>query len=516
MASDQDQEKPIISLTIAADKLLLPGTARFVAQAAQNLGLGRDDASLLESAVIEAGANVIDYAFDPDEAGTYKIMLIQQPDRLLIAIEDQGMPLDPEKDAVIKRRGMGKQAMHAFADSVRFINQGLKGKRTEMVKNMPMRDVQHYLTPEEKRGVFEGDLPEDKMPSKPRLLHPGEEISLSRCIYRSYGYTYMDDFYYPEKVRQLLDSERLLSVVMVDDEGEVVAHVAISLPFVGAKVGDLGQGVVLPQYRGKGLLESLCTDIFRRATEMGLYGFYGEAVTVHPYSQKAMIKFGAAEVGFLGGFIPGDIGNIGLSKDKTQTRQTVCLFYYRLNEEPPRTVYFPQHHSEMLHRMYDRMKLNREIAVAKDTDAMIEQLPQRAKLDISVQKQLNHTNMYVKQYGKDIVGHVSFMLNEACLHNNVSIYLDLPLSHPATAHYCQALESLGFFFSSVVPELRDGDVLRLQYMNNFNIEWDKLKVAGEFSRELLKYIRDAEQQRQAEITLTESRVHNLEKLRRGD
>jgi hypothetical protein len=69
-----------------------------------------------------------------------------------------------------------------------------------------------------------------------------------------------------------------------------------------------------------------------------------------------------------------------------------------------------------------------------------------------------------------------------------SIYLDLPLSNPAIQRYCASMEMLGFFFGGILPELHDGDVLRLQYYNNAQLEMENVKIAFDFSKELFQYV----------------------------
>jgi hypothetical protein len=50
------------------------------------------------------------------------------------------------------------------------------------------------------------------------------------------------------------------------------------------------------------------------------------------------------------------------------------------------------------------------------------------------------------------------------------------------------LRKLGFFFGGVIPQLRDVDVLRLQYLNNVEISPEDIAVASDFGRALLDFI----------------------------
>lgn len=76
-------------------------------------------------------------------------------------------------------------------------------------------------------------------------------------------------------------------------------------------------------------------------------------------------------------------------------------------------------------------------------------------------------------------------LRELCLHRVDVIYVDLPLSNPATRIDGDRLEELGFFFGGIIPEARDGDVLRLQYLNNVEVERDGVSTTSDFGGELL-------------------------------
>ena len=46
----------------------------------------------------------------------------------------------------------------------------------------------------------------------------------------------------------------------------------------------------------------------------------------------------------------------------------------------------------------------------------------------------------------------------------------------------------GFFFGGIIPEARDGDVLRLQYLNNVEIERSDVSTASDFGEELMDLI----------------------------
>ena len=50
------------------------------------------------------------------------------------------------------------------------------------------------------------------------------------------------------------------------------------------------------------------------------------------------------------------------------------------------------------------------------------------------------------------------------------------------------MEMLGFFFAGIIPEMFDGDALRLQYLNNVDIDLEKAQITSDFGKELLAYV----------------------------
>jgi hypothetical protein len=85
---------------------------------------------------------------------------------------------------------------------------------------------------------------------------------------------------------------------------------------------------------------------------------------------------------------------------------------------------------------------------------------------------------------------IQVRLRELCLHGVDCIYVDLPLSRPATSR--AGLGDLGFFFGGIIPEADSGaaggDVLRLQYLNEVEITAGDVHTASDFGQELVDLI----------------------------
>ncbi|MEA2103537.1 MAG: hypothetical protein U9P79_02690, partial [Candidatus Cloacimonadota bacterium] len=92
------------------------------------------------------------------------------------------------------------------------------------------------------------------------------------------------------------------------------------------------------------------------------------------------------------------------------------------------------------------------------------------------------------EYGNDFNDMLKYRLKELCIKKIDCIYIDLPLSNPVTQVFCAKIEKLGFFFAGIIPELFNGDYLRLQYLNNVDPNLDNVCIASDFGRELFDYI----------------------------
>jgi serine/threonine-protein kinase RsbW len=90
----------------------------------------------------------------------------------------------------------------------------------------------------------------------------------------------------------------------------------------------------------------------------------------------------------------------------------------------------------------------------------------------------------VEEPGADLREFVLVRLRELCQQRVDCIYVDLPLSHPAVEEAGSRLDELGFFFGGVLPELRDGDVLRLQFLNEVDIRPEDVQTGSGFGQEL--------------------------------
>ena len=489
--TDAAPGRSLVRLTVTTDRRMLTAVCALVRETARVAGFDERQAQRLELAAEEAGIVVIEQSFEGREDGTFDLTIDDEGARFVMAVQDMGLPFDWNRAEEAESTSLSIQLLRSLTDEIRFVNLGRQGKRIEFVVNRSEMDIdgpglQQIGLDQLGRQREVPAAPADT-PLELRPLRPEEDgVALARCMYNVYGYSYHEVVYFPERLRDLIDKGLLVSLVAVTPNGEVAGHQGLKKDSPSARVANVSMGAVDPRFRGRKLFERLKEHAFGRVREQGLLGLYGEAVTLHPYSQKANFASGGRETGILLAYIPGDRSFKQIEGEVAPARQTAVLFYIALNPAPVRTVYPPAKHRAMIERIYAWAGVERVFADADPND--MDRLPERSEVDVQVRAAYNWAVLGVVRGGRDLADLVRVRLRELCRSRLDCVYLDLPLSDPATQLLAPQLEALGFSFCGIYPEMVEGgDLLRLQHLNNVAIDPAKIIVVTDMGRDLLAY-----------------------------
>jgi len=485
MDQESAAERQIARINVAAERNYLRAVLAFLREATGPLGLGAPEVSGLERAVETVCLNVVERGFGPGDRASFDVALLRRPAHLVVVIEDQGLPFDFMSLEAGSGSGPAGPSLTGLADAVRFQNRGTRGNRVEIVKRLPFAHIETYIAGGQAAPVAPSSSPASIAPVTVRLMTPDDAIAVARCTYAVYGYTLPDDYlYFPDRVCEMLHGGLLEVYIGATPEGDVVSCLTCEVAHAGAPVGYIGEGLVDPRFRHHGLLEHMLRFAQLRASERGLLGLYAEAVTVHPYSQKSNLALGFTEMGVqLGDEAPTvDFKQIEGVASKGRTATVVC--FLKTNEGPRRVVYAPPHHRAMIERLYEHGKFRRDLK-----DASAPATPTHgAQVSVDVSPEWSEASIHVTAYGADLPDLVRARLRELCRRRIDWIGLDLPLSEPGAAQVCASLEALGFFFSGIVPDLVGDDILRLQYLNDVEIDVASAQIASDFGKDLFAYV----------------------------
>ena len=457
-------------------------------------GLSGKEAEEVALALREAATNVITHAFDPYEDESFSVSFEVRSDAVVIVLDEMGLPFFFGKEKT-PGETPGLRAMEENMDRVLFINRGREGKELRLTKFLKGRHVEDIFTTEELKPYTLCEVPPRDKELSIRLMKPEESVQVSRCIYRSYRYTYLnEDLYFPERIEAKNRDKSMVSAVAVTAGGEVVAHFALmerdtargSRHGRGVKVAEIGVAVVIPEYRKRGIMKTLLELLMEEAGRRNVTALFGDAFTMHTLSQRTNIKFGFHETALqLSVIPPGAIRPVTEVVQKPGPGHVITFFKY-LREAEPYAVYLPSGHADMLGEIYRRLGLKR---IFPDIEGVPRgPLPEESTLRLVFSQVLRTAVVEVVEYGEDLPGRVEakFLRLEAKGLN--ALYVDLDLTEPCIVEATSRLEALGFFFSGLLPDFCGKDVLRLQRYTT-DVDYSEIETESEFARRLVEYVK---------------------------
>ncbi len=476
------------TFSMSSSPLAVAAAGAAVEDTSRAAGLSETEAGGFRTAVVELCTEILEYGFDDPEEARLELQMDHHGHRLVVTVDDLGSPMEAERIKAADSSALERLLAEGLADDLKLSRRGKRGNRSELTKRLRTSSVTEYLDIAGHHERLKAEPVPVDAHVEIRFLDPSETVALSECIFHSYGYSYDADWVYePETIRSMIQKGNLTSVVGASPQGEIVGHLGFRREGPGDLVGESGQAVVDPRYRGHHMLTSMKQFLADWASENGIAGLFSEATAAHPASQRANLELGARETGLLLGYIPSSVSYTAIEKGEPADRISVVLFYLKTGDGPPRPLYTPPNHAGMIRRIAERVGLKSNL-VEPPGDARGEG---HAELDVRIRTDHNQGLMSLLRSGADAADRIVDRLRYLCLHKVDCIYLDLDLADPAASLLVPKLEKVGFFFGGITPNLRrGGDVLRLQYLNNVELDPENVSVASDFGEELLGYVMD--------------------------
>ena len=482
-----------ITITLPNKLEYVPIAVASVWKIADILGFTVEEAEQLMLAVREAGTNVTEHAYNRGEDATFDVIFERIPGGIRVEVKDMGLPFDPDRipeyvaptDAdTLTTAGLGVFLMRAMVDECTFVNLGPGGKQTQLVKyrksaSAPRPEPDLHDEPPEPaiRETVEFDV---------RRMRDDEAIEVSRCAYKSHGYTFFDDhIYYPHRLVELNRTGELISVVAVTRDGDFMGHSALHFPYADARIAEFTFAFVNVEYRGRGALTRLLEFLLTVESPRPLEGVYAYAVANHPMTQKSNMRHGLNTCGIFLATSPASWKFKGIPGNANQRISVVLDFKYTMAPET-RTLYPPARHAAMIAKLFANVGASPRFAVAS---AGAPAPTGESEIHTDSSPSENCAEIFIARYGADTVCQVRRLVRRFCLEKMAAINLFLSLEDPATQHLTAEFEKMGFFFAGILPRDRFGDTLCLQYLNNVDFDYSAVTAYSEMAKDLLSYIR---------------------------
>ena len=467
-----------MQITVLSDASARPLVLALVPPFADAAGIAADDAQRLETVVGAIVSFTIHHAYPEDDRGRIEVTLEADGDLVRVTVHDWGLPLTSAGGDV----GPLPEPLAGLADAqdVRLLNLGSAGKR--LTAEVPVRSSaesgagRHHVEAEKRLG-------RDEMPDtiEVRSATPEDAEGIAQLLYESYHLSYVHaDFYRPRYLMALFESGELVSAVGIH-EGKVVAHHAL-MPVEGVPSAETGAAVVHTAYRGLGLFGRLFEHTLRVATDRGLASVFGDAVTIHPFSQRVESSHGYRETALQLGMVPAQTTMRGFGGDGPR-RRTATLRSYRPVDRRPREVTLPDAYRELLESVYENLELP---VKARAETASLEGDAVTAACDEPRALGFLRIRRWDDETAASLTREVRHLLSQ---HVDV-VYADLDLAGVANLDEATAAANeLGFFAAGLVLHGPEGhDHLRLQRLDAIDIELDNIVCDSSFAQGLRSHV----------------------------
>jgi N-acetylglutamate synthase-like GNAT family acetyltransferase/anti-sigma regulatory factor (Ser/Thr protein kinase) len=460
----------------SAPSLVLAVLPPFAAAA----GVPAEDERKLGSVVEGLLAFTLEHAYPGDELGEIEVTLEAGDDHVQVAVHDWGRPL------MSRGGGFGPlpealAAIGAEADGVQLLNLGAGGKR--LTAEVPVRSIvagqaaPHHVDAASRAGPASPGG-EDAIELRAGTALDAEAIA--QLLYENYHLSYVhEDFYRPRYLMAVLEMRQLLSTVAVH-EGRVIGHHGL-MPLAGGACAETGAAVVHSAYRGLGIFGRMVDHTLAVARERGLASVFGDAVTIHPFSQRAELSHGYREAALQLAMVPAQttmraVGGGGPG------RRTATLRSYLAFDPQPRRIASPAPYRDLLDDIYANLGLAAE--------RRAETAPSDGEL-VTTEADEPRALGFLRLRRWDADGPAALrraLRHLLSLHVDV-VYADVDLMAVDGDDATAELNDLGFFAAGLILHGPDGhDHLRLQLLDSEEVELENIVCDSPFADELRRRV----------------------------
>ncbi len=489
-----------LTLTLPGHMDYLYVAVSFVKKSARAFGFSEKDLEKIHLAAEESICNIIIHALNNNPDEFFTIICRKLPTSIEIVIRDKGIPFSPETlpEYNLKKLaetedigGLGLYLLKEAVDEVIFHNLGRDGHETILVKYLKSKHIDNLI--EDEVNLSEEITIKPLKKWNIRKFIPSDALEISRCAYRTYGYTYEPYIYYPDSIVDMNARGELQSTVAVNEKDELLAHIALKFYHPDDPIAEIGVAFVKPEYRKYRIFSKLCDYEYKRAKEIGLNGIYGRAVTSHVFSQKKLVESGFVSCGVLLGLFPLDIDFKKLG-GKILQKESALLEYLPLNNTCETVIYPPEHHKEIVEKIFNFINLPFKYVLDKainiDELSELEPLLEQPRMSYCRTEVFNTADIICFTGDLEIVADINMAKKKLCMEHTDVLYLYLDLESPNIPKLVEECEKLGFFFSGILPfGLRGHHAMVLQYLNNLEIDFEKIKMYGTLAQELLSHVK---------------------------
>ncbi|REL37724.1 GNAT family N-acetyltransferase [Rhodohalobacter sp. SW132] len=447
-----------------------------------NMGFDPPDAACMALAVDEILTDIVLYAFK-EETGYIEVWFQYTFSEIEIIIQEKGEPFDPERYTYDAEKAVGENnfkgaslvTVRSMTDHFIFLNRGKDGKEFRLVKRFNSTDIRdrlpkHYPEkPEEDEFTPNGDY----------LLTPvtsEDAEDIAKLVYRSYGYSYSkEDLYFPRRIEMAILHEYKFGTIVRTPSGGPIGYFAV-IKSTDSMIGEVGEAVVSPQYRKRGLMKSMLNTLIKMSRQRGLKGLFGEALTIHTYSQKVNQKFNFKTTALVVAKSPKRIFK-GMNFQSTDN-VGVVIDFLPLTRRWMKPFHLPEQYADLLNTIYDQFQAHLYIPSRK---SRIADVHGKTKMELIIHHEKNSALIIVREIGSTFELSCKRMFRSIEELTLTMIYIDLPLGSDKINSSVDFLKKSGFVLAGLMPLFHEeSDYLRMQKIMVI-IDFDLMQTHSEIA-----------------------------------
>lgn len=489
-------KKARIVLTLPAETDYIPVSQNAVRVFAGQCGFEDSQANLIALALEESFIYALEMGYEGIQ-GEIRITISSTSTGLKIDTYSNGLPLNPDQlPAYSPKSALKNQDLHGLSfflvkklmDRVSFSVLQNGQRELTMLKHLPLDD--NKCPPgaaqpcKNKKAVKLKARSDKEIHHRIRLAVPEDAEEIARVALLSHGsILFNEDIYYPARVKEMIESYQMVSVVAVTEDNVLFGHGALVSLGQNKLVEELTYGFINPEFRGSEVVSEIARFLMDNALNRGIHAIQALSVTSHIHSQKAIKKYGFIETALL---LVTSTGASNWKKNETSEPDRIgnLLQVKYLGNIKSSVLFVPSRHQQIIQDIYTCVGGNIHFSTQEQNPVTI---PNESNI-------LSESNLIegwgvicVLEYGRDVEKKVQEIVHEAIKLGLVAIHLLLPMDTPATPYFASVFEAKGFFFAGVGPGDDAREYFALQYITR-DMEYDSIHVVEGMGQRIKDYV----------------------------
>lgn len=457
-----------------------------------NMGLEQEEAAKMTLAVDEVLTDILLHAYKL-ETGYVEFWFEYTISEIEITIQEKGEPFDPGRHPYSSEKainendfeGAALETIRQMPDHFHFLNRGKDGKEFRLVKKIASSHIKD-LADISRDSDKESDEPKIDRAEDYVLTHVTSDDAedIAKLIYRSYSYTYpKEDLYFPGRIEVAIRNGYKFGTIIRTEQGAPAGYFAV-VKSTNSKIGEVGEAVVSPSHRKRGLMKKMLNELIAMSRQKGLLGLFGMANATHFFSQKVNAKFGFKSTAMILATSPKRVYK-GM-EIKSAEIVSVIFDFLPLIRRWRRPVMIPETYKDLLEQIYGQFEKqpspsagqNHSSSTAGNTDL---------KLNILYEK--NSAVIIVKAVGSTFEASCLRMFRSIEELNLTSVYIDLPLNQFPLDSAIKWLKDQQFILAGLMPLFhQETDYLRMQRVH-LDVDFEAIKTHSNIASKLKERIK---------------------------